>query len=220
MKTGHSHGITEADSNDEVQVPNNLKKSRYVSNVIHIAPTIHCVIHSIHGLASVPAAYSAIKQELGLVNPVWSSHPAEWKRLCTLWLCVEGSLGKTGRPDLTNQEINNLAVPPDIVNWMLRKKLSQEHPQPDGGFDKVWTTFLSRLAISDREKTSDILQEMWCRPGHTGIVFLLLGMHWQAEYFGTGKDWHRNVKCVEHIFNIIISHPSLYVFNLLIRHVS
>ena len=123
-------------------------------------------------------------------------------------------------PDLTNQEINNLAVPPDIVNWMLHKKLSQEHPQPDGGFDKVWTTFLSQLAISDREKTSDILQEMWCRPGHTGIVFLLLGMHWQAEYFGTGKDWHRNVKRVEHIFNIIISHPSLYVFNLLIRYVS
>ena len=123
-------------------------------------------------------------------------------------------------PDLTNQEINNLAVPPDIVNWMLRKKLPQEHPQPDSGFDKVWTTFLSRLAISDREKTSDILQEMWCRPVHTGIVFLLLGMHWQAEYFGTGKDWHRNVKRVEHIFNIIISHPSLYVFNLLIRYVS
>jgi hypothetical protein len=58
---------------------------------------------------------------------------------------------------------------------------------------------------------SDILQEIWCRPEQTGIMFLLLGMHWQAEYCGTGKDWHKNVKHVESIFNIILSHPALYI---------
>ena len=151
----------------------------------------------------MPVVYSGLKHELGLVDPVWSSHPSEWRALCRLWLRVEGSLAKTGLPDLTRRELNDLTVPPDVLNWMINTQLSQEHPPPDDGFGKVWTTFLSQLAVSDWETTSDILEEMWCRPGQTGIMFLLLGTHWQAEYCRTGKDWHKNVKHVESIFNII-----------------
>lgn len=149
---------------------------------------------------------------------MWSSHPSEWRTLCQLWLRVEGSLAKTGLPDLTHPEIKDLTVPPDVLNWMINRQLSQEHPPPDDGFAKVWTTFLSQLAVSDWE-TSDILQEMWCRPGPTGIVFLLLGTHWQAEYCGTGKSWHQNVKRVGSIFNIILSHPALYVVPLSTRYI-
>jgi hypothetical protein len=71
---------------------------------------------------------------------------------------------------------------------MINTQLSQEHPQLDDGFGKIWTTFLLQLAVLDWETTLDILQEMWCRPGQTRIVFLLLEIHWQAEYCGTGKD--------------------------------
>ena len=167
----------------------------------------------------MPVVYSGLKHELGLVDPVWSSHPSEWRALCRLWLRVEGSLAKTGLPDLTRRELNDLTVPPDVLNWMINTQLSQEHPPPDDGFGKVWTTFLSQLAVSDWETTSDILQEMWCRPGQTGIVFLLLGTHWQAEYCGTGKDWHKNVKRVESIFNIILSHSALYVVSSLPQYI-
>lgn len=161
-----------------------------------------------------------MKEELGLVDPVWSSHPSEWRNLCTLWLRVEGALAKTGRPDLTTKEINDLMVPPDILHWMLGRKLSQDHPLPDESFGNVWTTFLSGLTVSDWERTSTILEEVWCRPGLTGIVFFLLGTYWQAEYSGTGKDWYNNVKRVEQIFHIILSHPELSACILYFRNSS
>lgn len=164
--------------------------------------------------------FSGLKRELGLVDPVWSSHPSEWRNLCTLWLRVEGALARTGRADLTTQEINELTVPPDILSWMLNKKLSQEHPPPDGTFGKVWTTYLSRLPITEWENASDILKEVWCRPGQTGVVFFLLGTYWQGEYCGTGKDWHNNVKRVEKLFNILLSNPALYAFTFPSRNIS
>lgn len=155
--------------------------------------------------------YSGLKEELGLVDPVWSAQPSEWRSLCTLWLRVESALGKTGRPDLTIQEIGDLIVPPDIIAWMLGNKLAEDHPLPDGGFGAIWTTFLSGLPTSEWGKSIDIIKEMWCRPGPTGIVFFLLGTYWQAEYSGTGKGWYTNVKRIEHIFNIILDNPALYV---------
>jgi hypothetical protein len=165
-------------------------------------------------------AYSGLKEELGLVDPMWSSHPSEWRRLCTLWLRVDSALGRTGRTDLSIQEINDLIVPPDIIAWMLRTQHSQDHPPPDGGFGDVWTTFLSRLTISEWETTSDIIKEMWCRPGPTGVVLFLLGTYWQSEYSGTGKSWYTNIKRVESIFNCILANPAVYVLIFYVRIVS
>jgi hypothetical protein len=146
---------------------------------------------------------------LGLVDPTWCSYPPEWRALCTLWLRAEAALSKTGLSDLKVTQINTISLPDDIKTWMLNKKISEDGPLPSNDFGKIWTDFLSQRKISEWQDTKDILQEPWCRPGKTGIVIFLLGIYWQAEYSGTGKDWHRNVQRVDNLFNIILSNPAL-----------
>jgi hypothetical protein len=60
------------------------------------------------------------------------------------------------------------------------------------------------------------MDEIWCRPGKTGIVILLVGLHWQALYSGAGKKWVSNIERVATIFDAILGVPSLYV--ALIHH--
>ena len=57
-------------------------------------------------------------------------------------------------------------------------------------------------------KGDAILDQIWCRPGKTGVVFLLVGLHWQAVYSGAGKKWERNLKLVDSIFRTILAAPS------------
>lgn len=92
----------------------------------------------------------------------------------------------------------------------MSKKMSQDAQPPDSGFGKVWTDFVAGLQMSKWAKKHDILQEQWCRPGKTGIILFLLGIHWQAKYSATGNDWYSNVKRVEEMFNIILTDPTLY----------
>lgn len=113
-----------------------------------------------------------------------------------------------------------MTVPPDIIAWMLSKTHSQDLPPPDGTFGDTWTAFLSRLTISEWENTSDVIKEMWCRPGPTGVVLFLLGTYWQSEYSGTGKSWYTNVKRVQSLFNIILANPAVYALLFYVRKLS
>jgi hypothetical protein len=148
---------------------------------------------------------------LGLIDPDWGSYPSEWRSLSALWLRVDVALAKTGRGDLSIAEINSMAIPSDVKDWLISKKMSRDAHAPDSGFGKVWTDFLKDLPVSKWAKTPSILQEQWCRPGKTGVVLFLLGIHWQAKYSATGNDWHRNVERIQQIFNIIFTDPTLCV---------
>ena len=170
------------------------------------------VATSVQGLPSVPAIFTAIKRELGLVDPVWSSYPPQWRSLCALWLRVESALARTGHPDLSNDELTDLQVPEDIRQWMIDKRRSDKTQNPRSDFGKIWTKFLTGVALSASKGKRNILNEMWCRPGKTGIVMFLLGTYWQAEYSGSGKDWFANVERIDTIFNVILSHPDMYAF--------
>jgi len=86
----------------------------------------------------------------------------------------------------------------------------QTDPTPPGeSFGNDFTNFLGNLPWSSITKGDGILQQVWCCPGKTGIVFLLVGLHWQAVYSGAGKKWERNVKLVDNIFRTILTAPSL-----------
>ena len=54
-----------------------------------------------------------------------------------------------------------------------------------------------------------VMQQMWCRPGKTGTLGLLLCLFWQAQYSGVGPEWNNNINSVKQILNAIILEPSL-----------
>lgn len=165
--------------------------------------------YRVNGLSSVPACLIHYRNELGLLDPIWTSYGKEWRSLATLWLRAEAALSKTGRSDLTFKEIKDLAIPDGIKDWMYSKLMTQPAHLPDDRFGKVWTAFLASLKINTFPDGDAILEEVWCRPGKTGIVSFILGLYWQAEYSGGGNDWQRNMGLVEDIFNKILSAPKL-----------
>src|ERR1700709_2078428 len=115
----------------------------------------------VQGLPAVPAIFTAIKRELGLVNLVWSSYPPQWRSLCALWLRVESALARTGHPDLSNDELMDLQVPADIQQWMIDKRRSDNTQNPSGDFRKIWTKLLRGVALCASKGKRSILNEMW-----------------------------------------------------------
>ena len=77
-------------------------------------------------------------------------------------------------------------------------------PPPDESFQKSFTQYLKGLQLTTPDSGSTVMSMLWCHPGKTGILGLLLCLYWQAEYSSTGKDWEGNVKQVESIFNNIL----------------
>lgn len=118
-------------------------------------------------------------------------------------------LVRTGRNDLQFKEIHASALPTEIKDWMCSKIMQTEPTLPQESFGNDYTNFLGSLPWSSMTKGDEILNQVWCRPGRTGIVFLLVGLHWQALYSGAGKKWERNVKLVDSIFQAILAAPSL-----------
>jgi hypothetical protein len=84
-------------------------------------------------------------------------------------------------------------------------------PRPAESFGNEYTNYLVDLPWSSMADKNAIMDEIWCRPGKTGIVVFLVGLHWQAMYSGAGKKWASNIERVETIFNAILEAPSLYV---------
>ena len=76
-------------------------------------------------------------------------------------------------------------------------------------FGKVLTDYLSGLPSTASDIGGMAMAEIWCCPGKTGILGLLLCLYWQAEYSGGGNDWTANMKCVEGIFSAILAEPTL-----------
>ena len=158
----------------------------------------------------MPPSLAHLRHELGLIDPVWTTYGEDWRSLATLWLRTEMTLSKTGRQGLSFNDIRRLTILDVIKDWMYCKQLSQDGKPPSGdGFRKIWMEFLRALPIAKWKKDKTILEEMWCRPGKTGIIVFVLGLYWQAEYSGAGHDWKQNLKCVGEIFDLILAHPDL-----------
>lgn len=162
------------------------------------------------GLASVPAIFHPLRECIGLAGQGWDDLGKPWHDLASLWLRAEQIVVKTGQSDVAYDEIMSSAIPQGLKNWMIYRKLQQDCPAPAETFGNEFTRYLDGLQWEVITKGDGVLQHIWCRPGKTGIVVLLVGLYWQAIYSGSGKKWASNVKHVDAIFRAIIAAPSLY----------
>ena len=87
--------------------------------------------------------------------------------------------------------------------------MRNDAPRPAESFRNEFTDYLVGLPWTSVADKSAIMDEIWCRPGKTGIVILLVGLHWQALYSGAGKKWVSNIERVATIFDAILEVPSL-----------
>jgi hypothetical protein len=133
----------------------------------------------------------------------------QWKALAALWLRTEILLTKSGRTDLSFTQVHKSSIPEEWKEWMNAKLMSVDARPPAASFGKVFTNYLMGLPSSTMEKKGTVMTEIWCRPGKTGIIGLLLCLYWQAEFSGAGNDWKMNMKRVEDIFNAISAEHSL-----------
>jgi len=176
---------------------------------VHISLLIANAECSIQGLSGVPPSLALYKEDLGLLDPTWSSYGKEWQELACLWVRAETTLVRMGLPDLTFAQVNGSTLPTIIKDWMFNKLMSLDAVPPEEGFGNVWTSYLKALPVGRWKGKGGILKELWCRPGKTGCFHFLLGLHWQALYSGAGNDWTSNVQLVHELFKLILSDPQL-----------
>ena len=161
------------------------------------------------GLASVPAPLQHLREEIGLSGQSWESSGAEWKALAALWLRTEILLAKSDRGDLSFAQIRESSIPDEWKEWMNAKLMKTDAKRPAESFGKAFTGYLKGLPSGTMKNNGTVMTEIWCRPGKTGIIGLLLCLNWQAVYSGAGNDWTQNMRRVESIFNAISAEPNL-----------
>ena len=162
-----------------------------------------------HGLSSVPPTFQFLREEIGLVGPAWESLGREWQSLAKLWLCMELFLIKAAQSNLSFNKICLSNIPQDWKDWMSAKLMSSGASQPVESFRPKFTKYLKGLPPSVRRTGGTVMEQVWCRSGKTGTVGLLLCLFWQAEYSGAGNEWKENIKCIQEIFQAILSEPNL-----------
>jgi hypothetical protein len=133
----------------------------------------------------------------------------QWRSLAALWLRAESALSKSGRTDLSFTQIRKASLPEEWKEWMNAKLMKTDTKRPSDKFGKVFTDYLNGLLSTPSDVGGAVMAAVWCRPGKTGILGLLLCLYWQAEYSGGGNDWQANMKCVEGIFSAILAEPTL-----------
>ena len=166
-------------------------------------------IHSQQGLSGVPPSVHYLREEVGLVGRAWESMGAQWQALGSLWLRAEQALSKSGRTDLSMDEVRKSDIPAEWKDWMSAKIKRTDASRPSESFGNIFTNYLSGLLPGSIKAGGTVMANIWCRSGKTGILGLLLCLYWQAEYSGAGKDWKSNVQCVEGILNAILAEPEL-----------
>jgi hypothetical protein len=134
---------------------------------------------------------------------------AQWRSLAALWLRAESALSKSGRTDLSFTQIRKASLPEEWKEWMNAKLMKTDAKRPSDKFGKVFTDYLNGLPSTPSDIGGAVMAAVWCRPGKTGILGLLLCLYWQAEYSGGGNDWQANMERVEGIFSAILAEPTL-----------
>jgi hypothetical protein len=122
----------------------------------------------------------------------------QWRSLAALWLRAESALSKSGRTDLSFTQIHKASLPEEWKEWRNAKLMKTDAKHPSDKFGKVFTNYLNGLPSTLSDVGGAIMAAVWCRPGKTGILGLLLCLYWQAY-----------MKPVEGIFSAILAEPTL-----------
>jgi len=144
-----------------------------------------------------------------LAGPAWETMGAEWQALASLWLRAEKALFKSGRTDLSFDEVRKSSIPEEWKDWIYAKIMKTDAKRPSESFGKVFTNYLGGLPSGAVAIGGAVMDNIWCRPGKTGILGLILCLYWQGEYSGAGNEWNANIQCVKGIFDAILAEPEL-----------
>lgn len=157
----------------------------------------------------MPPGLQHLREEVGLSGDHWETAGSKWQTLAGLWVHAKVALGKSGRTDLTFKEIHQSTLPSQWKDWMCTKIMKTDGTLPSDAFGQSFTDYLSGLLATTLRVGGTVMTEIWCCPGKTGVIGLLLCLYWQAEYSGAGKDWEENICRVELIFTAILAVPEL-----------
>jgi hypothetical protein len=174
------------------------------------APMNHSInSHCSRGLPGVPSTLSNLRDECGLLSPVWDSYGAEWQDFTRKWLLAEGILAKAGKGPMTTKDVKSTGLPKDLQKWavaMITKTPFDSTTLTDafGEEMKKWWNKICPTVVAGAEA---ILLHSWCRIGCTGIIMLVLGMHWWAAKSGRGKAWSKVLKEMTAMFDVLANAP-------------
>ena len=114
-------------------------------------------------------------------------------------------LSKCGRSDLSFTQIRKSTIPEDWKDWMDSKLMRTDVEHPAESFRQVFTEYLKGLPSFTNRHGGTVMTQIWCRPGWTGIVGLLLCLYWQSTYSGARNDYEDDLKHVKSIFQAILT---------------
>ena len=118
-------------------------------------------------------------------------------------------LSKSGHIDLSFNEIYQSSGLAEWEEWMYAKVMKTDEKYLVKLFEKVFTNYLNGLMSSIMVIKATVMTEIWCHPGKTGIIGLLLCFYWQAKYSGSENECTANIKHIEYIFNSILVEPNM-----------
>ena len=129
------------------------------------------------GLRGIPAPLKYLSKEVGLAGDPWANLGKRWQSLAKLWIRTETVLLKSNLNDLSFTQIHKSSIPEDWKNWMNAKLMNTDARLPDESFGKSFTQYLKGLQLTSQDSGSTVMSALWCRPGKTGILGLLLCLY-------------------------------------------
>ena len=69
----------------------------------------------------MPPSVHYLREEVGLAGLGWEMMGAKWRALRSLWLRAEQALSKSGRTDLSVDEVRKSNIPEEWKDWMNAK---------------------------------------------------------------------------------------------------
>jgi hypothetical protein len=159
----------------------------------------------------IPALFSAIRGDLGLLHPDWEWLGPEWHTFVRKWLCAETALAKSGGAIVSAPELQETDLPPLLKLWGVAQinKASFDQDIVTEEFGKEMLSWWDGLGLKRNRGADHILSFPWCRNGKAGVVMLVLGMRWWADKSGGGKQWVRVLKEMTIMWELISAAPNL-----------
>lgn len=194
-----------------MQVIPSSPEKRKATRLVHpeISQSVfHLFSHRIPALSGLPAMFSTIRADMGLMDPEWNKLGKPWQMLATSWLAAELRLTKSGKPPLEYKMIATTGLP-DAVQMWAANQLSRSHVlyvHPTAQTAEEMKKWVSALSLSDGEAA---LKQAWCTSGKVGINLLLLGMKFWADVCGIDADWEEAMEKLVSVFQSITVAPSL-----------
>jgi len=134
----------------------------------------------------------------------------EWQEFARKWLTAEIMLVRLVKPPMRLVDVKETGLPSALQDWALAQisKVEFSSAQVPADFGAQMLNWWKGLNVGQKD-VSDIFKYLWCRDGRTGLVMLVLGMHWWADKSGGGKAWKAVMREMIEMFESLGNAPDL-----------